>query len=115
MRSVTIDSPCHTDLRCKSHGEDVKHRRCKKSRNLDPQDIWFPRQQMPGQSVPCQPSSLRTPAQFRKNMSYLALLSTLRTIKKVTAVLKDISSEKNDLSIFFLLEMEKCHQMGQMS
>jgi len=33
--------------------------------------------------------------------------NTLRTIKKVTAVLKDISGEKNDLLILFLLEMER--------
>ena len=31
----------------------------------------------------------------------------LRTIKKVTAVLNDISGEKINLSILFLLEMEK--------
>ena len=46
-----------------------------------------------------------------KRLWYLIIrnsrLCTLRTIKKVTAVLKDISGEKYDLSIFFLFEMER--------
>ena len=40
---------------------------------------------------------------------------TLRTIKKETAELKDISHEKNDFLIFFCKIWKECYQMKPMS
>ena len=44
-----------------------------------------------------------------------AFSCTLRTIKKVTAVLKDISGEKMIYQYFFCEKWKECHQMRQMS